>query len=504
MRNSNSTLRRALLCVAAVGAVSVTAWGQERLKIGEAYPIHVDSNGWSDVDGISTSTGHVYEISHPGATYIAIHFARFHLAGGDFVIISDANGGQSYTMEGKGKMNAGRFWAQHVKGDTLVLELVSSRRQRGKGFLIDQYAAGFAGLGTTFESICGSNDLENAVCYETSHPTEYQKARAVARLTVMGTGLCTGWLASADNHLITNEHCVISSQEALNVDYEFMAEAPNCTDVNCELCWPGEAIYSGAAFIQDDYGLDYALLQITTGDPAATYGYLEIDNRDATVGEEIYMPQHPAARAKEFGIYCDINPDPPGYCVVDNVTEAPCRGPGYYDVGYWIDTEGGSSGSPVLARSSHQVIALHHCTQYCVYGPNLGVPIDLVYDDICGVMGWIPCCGNGTCEEGEDCSSCPDDCIGKQNGAPKTWYCCGDGVCEKAEDPCNCEIDCGEPGIEICDDGVDNDCDSLVDCDDTADCPPGVPPCVCGETGAPCTTNDDCCKSCDRKTGTCR
>ena len=48
------------------------------------------------------------------------------------------------------------------------------------------------------------------------------------------------------------------------------------------------------------------------------------------------------------------------------------------DVSYYCDTEGGSSGSPVLSRKTDKVIALHH------FGgcPNSGVRIDLIYNKI--------------------------------------------------------------------------------------------------------------------------
>ena len=95
-----------------------------------------------------TPTGRVFEIHHPDATYIAIHFSKFHLAPGDSVIVSDPWGGQSYTLEGKGKMNAGTFWSQHVKGDTAVIELVTQGQNRRRGFVIDEYAAGFVDLGS--------------------------------------------------------------------------------------------------------------------------------------------------------------------------------------------------------------------------------------------------------------------------------------------------------------------------------------------------------------------
>jgi predicted RNA-binding protein with TRAM domain len=175
-------------------------------------------------------------------------------------------------------------------------------------------------------------------------------------------------------------------------------------------------------------------------------------------------------------------------------------------------------------------------------------------------------CGNGVCEPslGEDCLSCPSDCNGKQNGNPSNRFCCGDGagenpvgcsddrctgegfdcstepvlssccgdgVCEGTEDGFNCEIDCGPPPVcgdgncdpgedqcncpwdcggepptneaNYCADGVDNDYDGLIDCDDD-DCA-GDPACqqpACDNDGT-CEPGEDCenCPNdCDGKT----
>lgn len=110
-------------------------------------------------------------------------------------------------------------------------------------------------------------------------------------------------------------------------------------------------------------------------------------------------------------------------------------------------------------------------------------------------------CGDGVCESGagEDCVNCPSDCNGSQKGKPAGRWCCGeggtnplgcaddrcftggksctnaepmpsccgDGVCEGSETGCTCERDCGASAAgETCDDGIDNDCNGLFDCDD--------------------------------------
>lgn len=52
---------------------------------------------------------------------------------------------------------------------------------------------------------------------------------------------------------------------------------------------------------------------------------------------------------------------------------------------------------------------------------------------------------------------------------------CGDGFCIAPEDQCNCAADCGAPPLAEtdCFDGIDNDCDTFIDCADT-DCQGGM------------------------------
>ena len=114
-------------------------------------------------------------------------------------------------------------------------------------------------------------------------------------------------------------------------------------------------------------------------------------------------------------------------------------------------------------------------------------------------------CGNGICEagNGEDCVSCAADCNGTQSGRPANRFCCGDGGgtnpvpcsdsrCDTGGFSCTdvpvaagtfccglfgCESgeNCATCGLdctfggEICSGGVDEDCDGTIDCADS-DC----------------------------------
>lgn len=339
-----------------------------------------------------------YELHDPGATYIAIHFRDFALAPGDYLALSDPGGGQYYQLAGRGKLDAGTFWAPHIKGDTAVLKLVVTGPSGGPGFDIDEYVAGFVDLGGPraevdkgkdgrlpsaprgTEAICGLDDKQNAACYRDLYPELYEHGRPVARLLIQGSTLCTGWLASPFDHLITNQHCIATSATALNTDFEFMAEAPDCETPNCQLCHPGQ-VFSGGVLIQSDAGKDYSLVRIAGNGAAASYGYLRMTEREPVVGEQIYIPQHPSGRAKEIAMESTNLEDSGGVCRVFSLDEPPCTGgSGEYDVGYYADTEGGSSGSPVIAAADHQVVALHHCAD-C---PNRGVAMSRICPELPG------------------------------------------------------------------------------------------------------------------------
>ena len=166
----------------------------------------------------------------------------------------------------------------------------------------------------------------------------------------------------------------------------------------------------------------------------------------------------------------------------------------------------------------------------------------------------LPNCGDGVCDEGENCTSCPGDCISGSSGGTcgacfkgkcdgvchpvkegpecsdcAPGYCCGDGACEGAEDGTNCAIDCGAPPVcgdgtcnpgedscncsfdcgtppateTSCSNGVDDDCQGDVDCDDE-DCA-ADPICniSCLDRGQICVEDADCCSNrCHR--GTCK
>ncbi len=356
------------------------------------------------------------EIFFPDATYIAVHFSRFQLAPGDYLVVRSPDGKQSRTYQNLGRHDLGvtpeGFFATHVKGDTAILELYTSGSQEAYGYKVDFYGRGYSdleietywalGLGEKMnlvpprdqgESLCTADDTEEAKCYEVSEPEAYDKARAVARLLLNGNAHCTGWLVGSEGHLMTNEHCVTSQSQMNSIDFEFMAEGASCaTNCGSALACSGTIEASGGTFVTDDTALDYALLlpDTSTGtgtDLAATYGFMRLRDTGTILNERIYLVQHPAGWGKRFAMLSSYPQDVGlgGFAYATSINEVACSG-GPGDIGYWADTQGGSSGSPVLAYADHRVVALHHCrgSAFCTTGNtgtddrNRGVPIEAV------------------------------------------------------------------------------------------------------------------------------
>jgi len=336
-----------------------------------------------------TGTGVVWEeeFSWQDASYISIHFSEFDLAPGDFVEITSPDDQYGYVYQGQGKVVRGgaatlsEFWASHIPGESAVVRLYSSGSTPGYGFTIDRWVHGFEReiveelLGNAYyednkgdggtDAICGGDDKEWARCYEGT--AMYQKGRAVARLFIGGGSACTGWLLGSEGHLMTNHHCISSQYEADNTDYEFMAEGATC-QTNCSW-WgacPGVVAAASGDLVKTDTNLDYSLILLESN-PTPAYGYLQLRAELPEVGESIYIVQHPNAWGKQIAAYDDQSG---GNCNVYGLSLNPCiGGPG--DIGYMCDTDGGSSGSPVLATRDNLVVSLHHCAN-C---PNRGLQI---------------------------------------------------------------------------------------------------------------------------------
>lgn len=462
------------LCLAALATVLVApglAGEVGRIKVGELAmtPMSTDH----PYPGGQTLQ---YIVEHPGATYIKVHLAKFDLAPGDRLVVSSADGTERYTFVGQGYKNFRTdFWLNSVLGDRAILTL-HSVGTGGYGFDIDYYAHGFVPLfpppnEDDLESVCGTNQWTDVACYETTYPTEVDRAERAVVVLYNGTENCTGVKVGCPNQFLTNEHCV-SSQSAVNVtEVRFDYQRSDCNG--------GTTAYSesylGDLFVTDNYTLDYCLF--TAEGASDKYEAAELDDRLPPVGERLYISGHPQGGPKKLSIEDDQNAT--GFCQADF---SPINGRGTNtDVGYYCDTTGGSSGSPVWSGVTHKVIALHH------FGgcPNSGGRMDLILPQISGLLSaCIPeVCGDGIASGGEACDGadldgascgdimctsgspvCLEDCTLDYGGCGGCPVCDNDGVCETDEDCVGCIGDCpitaltGTCGNNVCETGGGENC----------------------------------------------
>jgi V8-like Glu-specific endopeptidase len=339
------------------------------------------------------------KIHYPGASFLKLHLAKIDLMVGDRLVISNADGSHSHSYPGSGYTTGEEegIWALSVVGDTAIIELLRDQNlvvspdamQYEKamagvhpsdlGVHIDMYTRGYPEFLMALEgpdSTCGTNERTDVACYETSHPTEYDRSHAVARITLNGSALCTAWRVSPGNFVMTNEHCITSQAGLDGVEFWFNYQRETCESGPAST----PTIVAGDTFLIDDFELDFALVTLDNFQDIEHFGFLELDPRTPILGEEIYIAQHGAGNPKEFGIESDFNP-PNLLCQIDDAIR---NGRGLNtDTGYFCDTTGGSSGSPVLARSSDKVIGLHHYgTGGAACGGSVmngGVRMDLIY-----------------------------------------------------------------------------------------------------------------------------
>ncbi len=314
------------------------------------------------------------------------------LAEGDYVLLRSPDGQRTWRYEGTGKGQLGLtegFWAMHFPGDRLIIELHSRNVEGLYGYRIDRYARGFlpeemaSGLGSgepEGDEFCGPDDSEWARCYEGTEI--YDKSRTVARLLIHGTGHCTGWLVGSEGHLMTNNHCIASINDAVNTNYEFLAEGTDCeTACDATGACSGALVADTADLIQTNSTIDYTLLELPSN-PTANYGYLQMREDGGVLGEQVYLPQHPLGWGKRIAVSSTEPEDTSGFVELrDTYVFTHGDGTSTTQWLYCADRQPGASGGPILASADHRVVALHSHAHGDPLG-NGGSMVELIIEDL--------------------------------------------------------------------------------------------------------------------------
>lgn len=177
---------------------------------------------------------------------------------------------------------------------------------------------------------------------------EAKNARAVGYLSIPAKGTrCTAWLIANDK-VVTNHHCISSATQAVGAKVSF--------DYVDGVTSSKRAWYDCSKFIRAWSDVDASVLQCAPRDgklPGTVYGTIPLATGNVSTGAGIYVLHQ----------NCDYYS---GSCApTKKYSPGTVTSSSWWSTGikYDADTLGGSSGSPVFARTgthAHKLVALHH------------------------------------------------------------------------------------------------------------------------------------------------
>jgi len=399
-------------------------------------------------------------IESTGAGALRVHLGGLNLPPDADLYFFSPEGQAFGPYSGKGPNGDGQFWSNSVFGSKGVVQLRyygpnAADDLKGISFNISEVGhvgPKFSqGLIAATESFCSFNVacIENASCFNGT-PAEIAKSSVALMQWISGQFIytCTGSLiADSDSgtqipYFITANHCLSTNAIAQNLETYFQFTL-TCGSNSCPgQTFPGGIQRLGASVKATGTVGDFTLLQLAQTPPAGSM-FLGWNNAPIanTNNAALYRISHPAwaPQAYSAGAVSTSAPTCTGWP----------RGERIYSRTTTGGTEGGSSGSPVVNASSQFVGQLSGAC-----GTNV----------------------NNACDQTNNATV---------DGAFAAYY---SSVAPFLASAC-------VPSTEVCDDGVDNDCDGFTDCADS-NCT-GSPSCTssCSAKGASCTSNSQCCSN---------
>jgi V8-like Glu-specific endopeptidase len=217
----------------------------------------------------------------------------------------------------------------------------------------------------TERRIIGTNKLEKIQAVVGTPVWNF--TRPIARVeNQAGEGFCTGWRI-AEDLFMTNYHCW--EFEGCNVQFrQFFQDDTEART---------QRVFKCEESIHQNLSLDYAIYRVR---PAESEDgsqlpddrqVITLSTRDLRDGQRVVVAGHPRARTMEIDRSEDCK------ILSAEVQEIEQR----QTISHICDTEGGSSGSPIMDRLTGHALALHWGGQM---ENNFAIPMNLIVSDLRG------------------------------------------------------------------------------------------------------------------------
>ncbi len=459
--------------------VGLTKSVGKKISFSDLTPSDLSNAAQSRPNGAIRGTedgGYVFTtvLQSKGATALRVHFTDFWLPKAAELHLFTLNGQVFGPYTWRGPHGDGDFWSHTLMGEQVILHVrhngsVTAEELGDTWFNIadvahigPKFLLGPTAVEQVEEGHCSYNALcvENPECPGTS--TSVNDARlAVAHMQWISGAfiyICSGGLltdtdsSSVIPYFLSANHCISKSRDARNLENFFQLTVScgtsDCDDIFDHMANHPQSLRTiGATIKAKNRTSDYTLFELNEPAPAGSV-FMGWDGTPVANSHNVplYRISHPRGAPQAYSSHTVDTSRP-------TCSSWP-RGAWIYSTDTYGGTEGGSSGSPVV-NGAGQVVG--QLSGGC--GFNVG--------DVCDATS------NATVD-----------------GAFANYFV---EVREFLDPSLSCT-----PSPEVCDDGVDNDCDGLIDGADS-DC--GATACYGNK--ASCSINDNCCSG-NCKRGSCK
>lgn len=340
--------------------------GEEIFQFAYPFDININIKTQSTVDTLEIGVLYRYAIISSGAYSLNIIFGKYEIPRGAKLFIYSLNTEHIIGAFTSNNNNSSKVLATiPVKGDSIIIEYFEPLFPEFEGqLIIEKIGHDFLNFYEKESNSFGSsgNCHVDINCIEGNN--WQNEKRAVCKIVIDGSGLCSGALINNTNqdgtaYFLTANHCINTQNIAEKSVFIFNYESPSCNGYDGS---QSQSI-AGANLKATKFASDFTLLELFKK-PLSTYTpfYAGWDRNDAqgAGGAGIH---HPSGDVKKISTYNIVPPNSIN-CFNDRPNE------NFYKI-TWIATpnghgvtEGGSSGSP-LFNSDRRIIGQLYGPGYC-------------------------------------------------------------------------------------------------------------------------------------------